>query len=286
MNYHPKHPNTHLAQRVFERIEEEHLAPRPHWEFIFKNYVFWTLGVLAVLLGALAFSAALFELQNAGWKFESATHSSLFDFIVEVVPYLWAFALALFILIGFVNVRRTNHGYRYPLSLIVFAAVMSSAALGAATSFAGFGRVIEESVGEHLPLYHPVLAQQRSWWVAPAKGLLGGQVVEIQPDASFMLKDFSGQTWTVTSEDVASTGIKTIVRGGTVRVVGLPVSAASSTIHACFIFPWEPRQAGDIVTASSEEVTLTERNLSGERSDECKGIRPYRQLRQLEELGE
>ena len=289
MNNHPNHHTTNLAERVLERIEEEHLAPRPRWEFLFKNYVFWTLGALAVLFGALAFAAALFEVQNAGWRFALTTHSDLMSFLLEIAPYLWVVALTLFILLGYLNIRRTNHGYRYPLALIALGAVLSSAAFGGFINAAGLGQVIEESVGNHLPFYRPILAQQHSWWVAPEKGLLGGKVIFVQPDASFTLRDFSGQTWTVASADVASTDIKAIMRGGDVRVVGLPTTATSSAFHACFVFPWESHQISvphEQESLGVTQVSSTEISRNGERSDECKGIRPYQQLRKLEELGE
>ncbi len=68
MNTSPEQKKDHLAERVLGRITQEHLAPRPRWEFLLKNYAFWGLGVLAVLFGALAFSATLFEVRNVDWR--------------------------------------------------------------------------------------------------------------------------------------------------------------------------------------------------------------------------
>lgn len=284
----PDHHSTHLADRILHRIEEEHLVPRPRWEFIFKNYVFWTLGALAVLFGALAFSAALFRVENAGWKFAFATHADFASFLGDVAPYLWICALALFILLGYANIRRTKRGYRYPLSVLAFGAILSSAALGTALTFAGAGRLVEESLGDHPPLYRPILAEQRSWWVAPEKGLLGGNVLSVAPDQSFVLKDFTGRTWTVSGADLPPPDRKSVIAGNDVRVVGLPTTATSSAMHACFVFPWQSRRPGgaDELDASSTQASSTETSWRGTRSEECKGIRPYQGLRALEELGE
>jgi len=154
----PNHqPDTHLAKRVFERIEGEHLIPRPRWEFLLQNYFFWTLGALAVALGALAVAAMLFEVANVDWSLSVMAHSGFLAFLLEAVPFFWVIVLTLFIFIGYLNVRRTNHGYRYSLAIIAIGAVMTSLALGAGLYMIGFGRSVEETVDRHTPFHRPIL---------------------------------------------------------------------------------------------------------------------------------
>lgn len=287
-DYEPR--SDQLAKRVLDRIEGERLIPRPRWEFLFKNYFFWTLGALAVAFGALAFSAALFEIENAGWRFSAATHGDLVTFFFAAAPFLWVLVLALFILIGYVNVRRTDGGYRYPLAVIALGAVLTSIALGSGIYAAGLGGEIEQGVGDHPPFYRPIMVEEQSWWLAPAKGLLGGQVVSVAADASsFVLQDFSGATWTIDASDVRGTDLTTLARGGVVRVVGAPQAATSSTaFHACFVFPWatvggyrdQPAPLPLAVFASTSE-----RSSAPTRSQLCKGIRPYEKLRTIDGNG-
>jgi hypothetical protein len=150
-------PNMHLSGRVLERIVDEHLRPRPRWEFVFQNCFFWGLGALAVILGALAFSAMLFEIVNAHWGLSAIAPSGFFTSFIEAVPFFWVVVLALFIFIGYLNVRRTNHGYRYSLAVIAFGAVMTSIVLGTALYMINFGRSIEEAVDRNTPFHRPVL---------------------------------------------------------------------------------------------------------------------------------
>jgi hypothetical protein len=277
-----------LADRVISRIKGEGIRPRPRWEFFVKNVAFWALGAFAVALGALAFSAGLFEVENAGWRFYAATHGSLFMFALEAMPFLWLLALALFILLGYANIRRTKRGYRYPLALIAFGAVLTSVALGTGLYAAGFGAELEEALGDHPPFYRPILVEQRAWWDAPGKGLLGGSVVSMATDtATFVLKDFSGKTWTVSSAGLPRDNVAFIARGGVVRVVGVPGMASSSRFDACFVFPWKtygmkaapPPLPLAIISSSSETSTVVA------RIEECKSIGSYRQLRSIEEEG-
>ena len=284
----PEQPTTTLAARVLARIARDHIVPRPRWEFIFKNYFFWTLGALAVALGAFAFSAALFEVENAGWRLAVATHPDFLTFLLSAAPFLWALALALFVLIGYANIRRTNRGYRYPLALIAFGAVITSVALGSALYAFGLGGELEEAVGDHPPFYRPILVAERSWWLAPERGLLGGSVVSVAPGiSSFTLRDFAGGVWRVDGSDLSAPDLTVVARGGIVRVVGVPAAATSSVFHACFVFPWEIRgaQPEPVPSPLAAISSTSERSAPAARSEECKGIRPYQQLRTLEEAG-
>ena len=293
MMMHDDHKDDQLARKVLKRISGEHLVPRPRWEFIFKNYFFWIFGAFAVALSALAFSAMLFDIQNVDWRLSAATHANFLAFFLEAAPFLWAGALILFILVSYVNVRRTAHGYRYSLVVIALSAVLASLVLGSALYASGLGGEIEEAIGDHPPFYRPILVEERSWWLAPEKGLLGGRVVSLAPNnASFALRDFKGHLWQVETGDLRNTDFAAVLHGGIVRIVGVPVAATSSTFHACFVFPWEIRYGffGNFFhTSSPSRLTLStstgERSVTTPRSEICKGIRPYRQLRSIDETG-
>ncbi len=288
-----------LAGRILGRIESEHLIPRPRWEFTLRNYFFWVSGALAVVLGALAFSATLFEITAIDWRFSTATHSSFFVFFLAAVPFLWIAALTLFILIGYVNIRRTKHGYRYSLAILALGAVLTSLSLGSGLYAIGLGGAIDEVIGDHPPFYRPIMAAERSWWLAPERGLLVGYVVTpVSGTISFFFRDFSGQLWEIDGSDLRSPDLAAIARGGAVRIVGLPVQAGlpaqtgisvsttSSAFHACFAFPWETQGSsfGAPFPPPFVETALAtgERNVTAARSDSCKNIRPYQQLYRIE----
>lgn len=285
----PTHPHDdgNLAKRVFDRITEERLTPRPRWEFVFQNYFFWGLGVVAVAIGALAFSAIIFEVQNADWEYAFVTHSGLLSFFLDAAPFLWIAVLALFVGIGYLNVRKTNHGYRYSLTVIALGAVLASLALGSALYEKGFGSLVEEFAGDTLPFHRSILAEQHTWWLAPEKGLLGGTIVASAPDvSSFELRDFNGATWRVDASDLRAPNLVAVARAGLVRVVGVPMTATSSVFHACFVFPWETYGAsrgGPAPLPLALIASTTDRPRLLPRSDACKQIRPYDQLRVLDE---
>lgn len=286
-----------LTKRVLAALERT--RPRPRWEFVFKNYTFWGLGAVAVLVGAVAFSAALFEVANAGWALYAATHRDFFTFFFAVAPFLWAVVLIVFIALGYVNIRRTERGYRYPLAVIALGAVLTSVTLGTALYATGFGAEVEEALGDHPPFYRPIMAVERAWWVDPSEGLIAGSVVSAASTTrTFIMKDFHGATWVVNGEDLSAHDLVVLARGGVVRLVGLPATtsiraAASSTervFHACFAFPWKQFGLGTDEpppppVAVFSFGSASETNPSAARSDVCKGIRPYEMLRTVDENG-
>lgn len=274
-----------LAKRVFARITEEHLTPRPRWEFVFENYFFWGLGAFAVLLGASAFSAIIFEVANVDWRLSGVTHSDFVSFFFDAAPILWVIVFALFLLIGYLNVRRTNHGYRYPLKVIALGAILTSLTLGSAMFASGFGGAVENITGDQIPFHRSIQNRVHSWWFAPEKGLLGGEVLSVAPDvSSFVLRDFKGTLWTIDGSELRAQDLTTVARGGSVRVVGLPVrpGEAVATFRACFVLPGNFQHGSPtplaIVASTSERSVMAGKGI-------CESIPPYQQLRRIDDAG-
>lgn len=283
MTQEPTDPDTgRIAKRVLDRIDAEHLRPRPRWTCLFRNYFFWALGAAAVSIGAFASSAMIFEVQNADWQYAFITHKDGLSFFIDAAPFIWIAILAVFIGIGYLNVRRTNHGYRYPLPVIAIGAVLASIALGSVLYEWGFGSIIEEAAGTSLPFYRSITEEQHAWWLEPGKGLLAGTVMKSAPDvSSFDLKDFEGKVWHVEASDLSAHAISTVAHGGTVRVIGLPAPDGSA-FHACFVLPWETygeRRAGPVPAPVAVIGSTTDRV----PSDACARIPSFDKLRTVDE---
>ncbi|MEJ0054087.1 MAG: hypothetical protein WDN10_05215 [bacterium] len=278
-----------VSRRVLEHIEREQVRPLPRSRFVLQNVALWVFGILSILFGAIAAAAALFALANAGWRYYVATHDTFLTFLIETAPLLWIVTLAFFVLIGYQIFRRTRRGYRYPFIAVAATSVAASLLLGAALYGAGFGEVIEEGLGAHVPFYRPALQAEQVIWAHPERGLLAGRVTGLAPDfSSFTLLGFDGKLWNVEGSDLRRFDEATLAHGGLVRIVGVPLASTTedAAFHACFVFPWE------IYGSFAERRAPMpfpyaggERKIAAERSEECKGVRPYAPLRALEEQG-
>jgi len=280
-----------FSRLVIDRIEREGVTPLPRYRFIIQNVALWTFGILSIVFGSVAAAASFFALANAGWRYYVATHDTLLTFLVHAAPFAWLVTLALFIVIGYELFRRTTGSYKYPFILIAAGSVLLSVALGGGLYVFGLGELFDETIGAHLPFYQPTIAAEEALWVNPARGLLAGKIVSIAPDFStFTLAAFDGSTWKVDGDDLREADEAALSHSAEVRIVGVPLTSSTTTaasFHACFVFPWEVYGGDrDALPARPFLHLESESNSAAERSQECRGVRPYAPLRALEEGGQ
>jgi hypothetical protein len=243
---HSDPPKKDLAFKVLERIDQEHVAPRPRWQYTLRNVAFWCLWVLSILLGAAAVAATIFVIENAGWELSPATHESFPLFVLGSLPYLWLGTLALMLVLGYENFRHTKWGYRTPLVGIMGLSILASFGAGVLLYQVGIGQAVDEGLGNRLPFHHSAMSRQRVVWMSPDRGLLAGEVMSIADDASrFQLHAYDGTVWNV-SADLLTQGEREILsRFKDVRVVGRFIASTNESgkpellFEACLVLPWE-----------------------------------------------
>lgn len=323
---HQKHnPQSSCADSILHRIEEEKVAPRSRWYFVLKNEFFWGVGIVSVIVGSCSVAAALFALSNSDFDFYETTHGSMSSFLYDALPFMWLLSMAVFIGVGYLQFKHTSRGYRYPIYVIIGGAVVLTCVGGIALHTVGFGEQIERNVGPYMPFHKLPERQRQERWVNADRGVIAGAVVEIAPDhSSFVIKDFAGRPWIVSGQDLIDRDIELLKVDTLVRVIGLPTfvstssevlsefEKATSTIHACFVIPWDPTAPighPPVVVSTSTfspngivspprdgglppgvqrpplavrpETDSDERKIVEGRITECKDVRPYRLIMRM-----
>ena len=160
-----------ICDEVFEKIKASHIKPKPRWECLLKNYIFWGLFVLSLIVGALAVSVIIFMVQNDDWDLHEKLSGDLLNFIFATLPYFWLIVMVAFITIADYYIRHTRTGYRYNLMLIIVISIGSSAMLGAMAHSAGLGRIIVDVMSAKIPLYENLNFNRAKMWIQPEKRL-------------------------------------------------------------------------------------------------------------------
>lgn len=275
-------PNTFLSKKVFDRIEKDDIEPLSKFRLRLQNDGFWILWILSLLIGATAVAGTLFVFLHADWRFYNAIYDSFFSFLNDTLPYMWMLTLLVFLLLAYQNIRHTKYGYRYPLSAVIALSGVLSVVIGVCLYVFGLGQIIDQDVGGHIPLYTPTVTNQELKWNQPDRGLIAGTVTYISPDFStFTVSAYDGKEWNVNGDDLLHIDHLILSEYTDVRIVGLPIDpsdaqeSASSTneFHACLILPWMQKV----------DQYENERNIKKERSKECKGVRPYQLLQELQD---
>lgn len=305
-----------FAALILDRIDAEKVTPRSKWYFIFKNDVFWGLGALCVAIGSLSIAVLLYALTSAEFSYYNATHDSLLDFLYDILPLVWILCLLVFITVGYVQIRWTSRGYRYPIFVIVGGSLALSVVGGTVLHYYGLGEMIERAVGARIPFHEPVYIEQQAMWLNPQRGVIAGDVLEIAGNGqSFSIQDFNGQVWMIHADDLDAMDMNLVRMGHTIRIVGYThddmtgnsdgnpavateYSTSTKTMFGCLVLPWstdsygsdEP-QSADMVTQTIATATISfsnfnqnnknERNSVVERNSECKASKPYQLLQRL-----
>lgn len=276
-----------LSHKILERINDEQLAPRPAWQFAWKNRLYWGLLALSLAMASIASSAILYSVANSGWEFAVVTHENTVSFLVSILPTIWIITMGVVLFLAYEYYRKTKLGYRIPLLLVVGLSTLGALAGGAVLYAAGIGQIVDEDFGGRLPAYRTVMARQQSSWQHPERGLLAGEVLDVDGDfRSFRIKSFDGQVWILSGEDLTPKSRDMLIQHRVVRVVGFMVDDGNGNLvfKPCFVFPWEVKggkmKQSHIITVP---VLPFERKLDDTRSTDCKGVRPYDYLRRLQD---
>lgn len=137
-----------FSQHIEEAIEARGMTPRPRWHFLFKRSVFWSLALISILLGAIAFSVADYIFFDNEGVSPAVLLESPLEGIVQSVPVLWILIFGLFVGVTFFGFRNTRTGYQYRTFAVAVGVVVLTIVLGLILSLFDFGQ------GVHYYLLH------------------------------------------------------------------------------------------------------------------------------------
>lgn len=206
-----------FVENVLHKIKEEKITPKPKWQFLFKNSLIWTLGIIALILGAISTSLVFYMVTGEDVGL-GRNGGSIFEALLFVVPFFWLICLAIFALAVFYYIKHTKKGYKYSARTIILAIVVISVVFGGALSALGVDRVIDDVLGEKAPMYDRVINPRMDYWSNPTSGRLMGMVVSEEKPITYYLVDRNGEAW-VTQVQEEEEGDKIEV-GYPVRLVG------------------------------------------------------------------
>ena len=275
-----------IKNKVFELIDKEKIRPTSKAYFSIKDKAFWSLFVLSILIGSVAFSVMIFALTSSEFDLYNITHDSVLDFMLVMTPYLWVLIFATFAIVGYENLRHTKNGYKYPLGLIIVVSLSINIAGGLTLHYFGMSKVIDEQMSFDRPLFRSIKDSKRLDWNQPDRGIISGEVISFnENDSTFVLKDFNGKTWTISSEYIPEVNLDSISVSSNVRVVGNFDGVKSNGIAvACYVLPWDKDEYSSNINSVKSYFMDTddyERNISIERNNRCKAIKPYNIIKEL-----
>lgn len=230
---------SNLSEDTLKIIEEENIKPTPKCYFLFKNYLFWLLLCISVIVGSLAVATCIFLLAGNDWHARRYLDRTFVDHALLSIPYLWFFVFVLLLAVANFEFKCTKKGYKYSIFLIAFSSVFLSVFLGFVFFFAGFNYKIHETLFRDVPLYDFLTYTNEDIWRSADIGLLGGRVVYFKDKNNFIIQDFNNKIWRVkaASGDISWQNNLEIKKGIIVRLVGY--EATGDNFFANTARPWK-----------------------------------------------
>ncbi|SRR6056297_781306 len=186
-----------ISEKIFRKIKEDHLKPRPRWEFLLKDYTVWTLFGISLIIGGLAVSVIFHMVVNNDWDLYQYVSGNFSGFLLATLPYFWLIILAFFIVSAYYNLKHTKKGYLLSLGKILVLSLLISVFLGGGLYAAGLSEPINNVFSRKIPFYKETLERRCKMWNRPQKGLLAGRVLEVESPQKFYLLDFNNKNWCV-----------------------------------------------------------------------------------------
>jgi hypothetical protein len=178
-----------FSQDILAKIEEQHLEPRPRWQFFVVRSLWWLMAIITTTLGGIAFATVLFFLREHEWGWV-IRQSGAFG-VLRAIPLLWLLIFALFALLTVYDVRATRRGYRYQTGVIVGVIVLASGVLGGVVYASGFEAYSHDFLQARVATYRALAPDPALLWQAPQQGRFIG-VVSATSSEGFVLRDQVG----------------------------------------------------------------------------------------------
>lgn len=233
------HTSESIQDRVFSRITTDCVKPRSKYVFWCQNSGMWLLWLLTVILGGLATAVLIFTSTYRYYDIYEAMYDNFFTFLFEALPVLWVVAFIGLMLVATRGMRATRRGYRLSPWFVGGSSVGLSVLLGVFGSMAGFGFLVDKTLGEYAPMYNSQAEREHAMWQQPGEGrLIGRQMMTASTTDTVRFIDVAGKHWDIDVQELRMLDRELLALEGQVRVLGQEMSGDGGRFHACGVFPW------------------------------------------------
>ncbi len=150
-------PMNDFSKNIEKEIEARGMTPRPRWHFFLKRSVSWSLAIISVLIGAMAFSVADYVFFDNEGLNPAALLDTPLEVIVQGIPFVWLFIFGLFCIVTYIGLRNTRSGYKYRTLGVAFAVLLATIGLGLVLNVFDFGQGVHYYLLHHTSFYDALI---------------------------------------------------------------------------------------------------------------------------------
>ncbi len=191
-----------LSKNILEKIKKEHIKPKPKWYFILMHSLLWSSVLVSIFLGAMATAIILRHSMTTDWMVMHHVAGGKMCALMMSLPYLWFAFIGLVLFLANKLFKHTKTGYRAKPSLIIVFSILISITFGSLFYAIKLDHPFENKLRKHLPHYEQRKEQLAHKMVNPDKGVIAGEITDIDLESELILIDFKGWEWKVDIQNI------------------------------------------------------------------------------------
>jgi len=210
-----------LIKNTIEKIKQQHIVPEARWKFLARKYGTWVLFAMIIFAGAASFATAYHLLSSLDWDLYRFMHISAFSYTLSIIPYVWLILILLALLVAFIDVRKTQTGYRFSVLKISTLIIGGIILFGIGMSFLGIGGNINDIAAKKVPYYGShMMTNKNSQWSQPEKGLIAGSIISVSKEI-IKIDDLDGEKWDVViNEETLIRSAVALEKNEMIKIIG------------------------------------------------------------------
>ncbi len=229
-----------ISKEVLKKIKKEEIKPVSRLSFLLKNSFLWTLFGISIIFGSIGFSIVLFMLERTDISTYLSSVNSPIKLILISIPLLWVFLTVLSLILGYINFRNTQRGYRFEFIKVFLLNILSVILLGSLLHLVGGSLVFNTLFERNIPFYTQVADSRYAVWNRPEEGFLAGKIVRIEKvGESMLVLSLDDDEYTVLYEQARIRPLANIEIGEIIKIRGKLVE--ENSFEAFDIMPWDGR---------------------------------------------
>jgi len=226
------------ADKIIGRIKKEGVNPTSLWFLNLKNALVWFGFLLAVFLGALAFSVILLAIRQTDFNIISHLNHSRLELLLGLLPFIWLVLVVVFLGLAMLSVRYSRKGYKYKIIHLFTYSLFIGVALGTGFFMAGGSDRLERAFDINVLSYKSIEERKMQIWNNPKDGYLAGNIQQVNEE-QIILEDFQQHNWQITFNEAFIARAVMLEPGEKIKIVGK--ISGSQQFQADEIRPWGGR---------------------------------------------
>jgi hypothetical protein len=217
--------NPKLSKKVLAKIKKGEVSQHSRWYFLIKNWSFWLLFSISLILGSISIALIIEQFTNL--------EPVLMEYLLEInlslylLPLIWLLLLIGFLFLAIVGLKHTPKGYKISPLIILLLSIIASFMLGSVIFLLDWGSKTEELIAEKITIYGNLQQNREKIFLKPEEGLLTGKIKKTTLDQQLLLLiDPTGKEWQV---DLSNLQVKNFTMLKAVKITRVHIFGEQSS---------------------------------------------------------